>query len=188
MPDPATIRLTSVLSSKRDRSSASQTLPRLGLAVAPDPDTDGLGNVRSLGMWVWFNMSDSKHVCFPLANHFKLSSKQCSSSEEERNEIKKVLYASIIDSLIYVMVCTKPNKAYIVGIISQFLFNPGKEHWSVVKWALKYLKSTSNFNLCFENGKHVQDGHIYANMAGDINFRNSKSEYLMTFVGEAISW
>jgi len=52
MLDPATIRLTSVPSSRRYRSSASQTLPWLGLAVAPDPNTDGLGNVRSLGMWI----------------------------------------------------------------------------------------------------------------------------------------
>jgi hypothetical protein len=57
-----------------------------------------------------------------------------------------------------------------------------------VKWALKYLKGISSFNLCFENGKFVQDGHIYANMARDIDFRNSKSKYLMTFVWEAISW
>jgi hypothetical protein len=73
-------------------------------------------------------MSDSKYVCSPLASHFKLSSKQCPSSDEEQNEIKKVLYAPIIDSLIYIMVCTKPNIAYIVGIVSQFLSNPSKEH------------------------------------------------------------
>jgi hypothetical protein len=57
-----------------------------------------------------------------------------------------------------------------------------------MKWALKYLKDTSSFNLCFKNGKLVQDGHIYANIANDIDFRNFKSEYLMIFVGEAISW
>ncbi|KAL9392333.1 hypothetical protein Peur_016253 [Populus x canadensis] len=73
-------------------------------------------------------MSDSKHVCSLLASHFKLSSKQYPSSDEEQNEIKKVLYASIIDNLIYVMVCSKPNIAYIVDIVSQFLSNPSKEH------------------------------------------------------------
>jgi len=93
----------------------------------------------------------------------------------------KVPYISVVDSLIYVMVYTMPDITHIVGMVSQFLFNPGKEHWSTVKLILMYLKSTSSFNLYFGNGKHVLDGCIYAKMACDIKFKKSISGYLMTF-------
>jgi len=65
----------------------------------------------------------------------------------------KVPYISVVDSLIYVMVYTMPDITHIVGMVSQFLFNPGKEHWSTVKLILMYLKSTSSFNLYFGNDK-----------------------------------
>ncbi|XP_011014366.1 PREDICTED: pentatricopeptide repeat-containing protein At1g63080, mitochondrial-like [Populus euphratica] len=63
-----------------------------------------------------FNMSNFKPVCSPLARHFKLSYKQYPSSDEEKDEMKKVLYASAVGSLMYVMVCTRSNIAYAIGV------------------------------------------------------------------------
>ncbi|KAL6333178.1 hypothetical protein AAG906_028361 [Vitis piasezkii] len=34
------------------------------------------------------------------------------------------------------------------SIVNRFLSNPGKEHWIVVKWNLKYLRGTSKTCLC----------------------------------------
>ena len=73
-------------------------------------------------------MNNSKLVCSPFARHFKLSSMQCPSSDEETNEMKKVPYASVVGYLMYVMVCTRPDIAHTVGVVSQFLSNPSKEH------------------------------------------------------------
>lgn len=52
-------------------------------------------------------MSKAKPVWSPLIGHFKLSSKQCPSSENDKEDIEKVPYASAVGSLIYVMICTK---------------------------------------------------------------------------------
>jgi hypothetical protein len=70
--------------------------------------------------------------------------------------MKKVPYASTIGSLMYVMVCTRSDIAYAIGVVSRFLSNHGKKHWLAVKWILRYLKGTSSFMLCFGN-KHVLD-------------------------------
>ena len=42
--------------------------------------------------------------------------------------MKNVPYASAVGSLMYAMVCTRPDIAYVVGITSIFLANLGKEH------------------------------------------------------------
>ncbi|RDY00405.1 hypothetical protein CR513_16426, partial [Mucuna pruriens] len=53
--------------------------------------------------------------------------------------MSKVPYASTMGSLMYAMVCTRPDIAHVVGTVSRFLSNPGREHWNVVKWILRYL-------------------------------------------------
>jgi hypothetical protein len=133
-------------------------------------------------------MNKAKPVGSPLAGHFKLSSKQCPSSKTEREEMKKVPYASAVGSLMYAMVCTRPDIAHAIGVVSRFLSNPGKEHWRAVKWILRYLRGTSNLCLCFGDGKPVLDGYTDADMAGDIDSRKSTSGYLITFAGGAVSW
>ena len=75
-----------------------------------------------------FNKSNSKPVCSPLASHFKLSFKQCPSSDKERNEMKQVPYTSTVGSLMYVMICIRLDITYTVGVVSRFLSNLGKEH------------------------------------------------------------
>ncbi|MCI88659.1 vacuolar protein sorting-associated protein 33, partial [Trifolium medium] len=49
-------------------------------------------------------------------------------------------YASVVGSLMYVMVCTRPDLAYAVSMVSRYMHNPDKNHWSAVKWIFRYLK------------------------------------------------
>ena len=77
-----------------------------------------------------FNMIGAKSVASPLAPHFRLSIDHCPSTDKEKEEMEKVPYASAVGSLMYAMVCTRPDIAHAVGVVSRFLSNPGKEHWS----------------------------------------------------------
>ena len=70
-------------------------------------------------------MAEVRPVTTFLAGHFKLSSKQCPQSQEEEEEMSRVPYASAVGSLMYVVVCTKPDSAYAVSIVSQFMSNLG---------------------------------------------------------------
>ena len=105
-----------------------------------------------------FNMSKAKAICSPLVGHLKLSSKHYPTSEKDMKEMRKVPYASIVGSLIYAMVFTRPNIAHTVGVASRFLTNPRKEHWEAVKWILRYLRHTSRLCLCFGSGEPILDG------------------------------
>ena len=133
-------------------------------------------------------MEKAKVVSCPLANHFRLSSKQSPSIDEEKEEMDKVPYASAIGSLMYAMVCTRPDIAHSVGVVSRFLSNPGKKHWAAVKWILRYLHSTSKMCLSFGNANPVLVGYTDADMAGDVDSRKSTLGYLITFAGGAVSW
>ena len=135
-----------------------------------------------------FNMSKAKVVSSPLASHFKLSSRHSPSTDKEKEDMRRVLYASAVGSLMYAMVCTRPDIAYAVGVVSRFLSNPGRQHWEAVKWIMRYLRGTSKLKLTFGSGKPVLIGYTDSDMAGDVDNRKSTSGYLMTFSGGAVSW
>jgi len=63
--------------------------------------------------------------------------------------MSKVPYANIVGCLIYVMVCTKSDLAHVVSQVCKFMSNPGKQHWEVVKWILRYLKATIGNDIMF---------------------------------------
>ena len=67
-------------------------------------------------------------ACSPLAGYLKLNSKQCPTSEKYMKEMSKVPYASIVGSLMYAMVCIRPDITHAIGRISQFLTNLRNEH------------------------------------------------------------
>ena len=133
-------------------------------------------------------MNTCKPVSTPLAGHFKLSSNECPTSKKDKEEMMKIPYASAVGSLMYAMVCTRPDIAHAVGVVSRFLSNPGKEHWNGVKWILRYLRGTSRLCLCYGNGKLELNGYSDSNYAGDNDSRKSTSGYMMIFAGGAVSW
>ena len=53
-----------------------------------------------------------------------------------------------------------------MDVVSRFMSNPGKEHWEVVKWSFRYLKSTSKAVLCFKNKDFILERFSRANLGG----------------------
>jgi len=133
-------------------------------------------------------MEKAKAVSTHLGTHFKLSCKQSPSTEEEKKDMDRVPYASVVGNLMYVMVCTRPDLAHAIGSISRFLSNLGREHWNAVKWIMRYLCGTSSLKLCFESEKPVLVGYTDSDMVGDIDSRRSTPSYLITVGGGAIAW
>ena len=78
-------------------------------------------------------MNEAKPESTTLGSHFKLSKEQLPKTEEEMDHMSKVPYASAIGSLMYAMVCTRPDIAHAVGVVSRFMSKPGKQHWEAVK-------------------------------------------------------
>jgi hypothetical protein len=135
-----------------------------------------------------FNMNKAKVVSSPLATRFKLSTKQSPSIDEEKEDMERISYASVVVSLMYAMVCTRPDIAHAVGVVSRFLSGLGREHWNALKWIMRYLQGTSKLSLSFGSGKPMLVGYTYFDMAGDVDTRKSTSGYLITFFGRAVLW
>jgi hypothetical protein len=64
--------------------------------------------------------------------------------------MSRVPYASEIGSLMYAMVCTRPDIAHVVGVLSRYMSKPRKEHWTTVKRVFMYLCGTASYGLCYE--------------------------------------
>ena len=59
-----------------------------------------------------FNMNEAKPVSTPFGSHFKLSKEQSLKTEEKKDHMSKVAYASAIGNLMYAVVCTRPDIAH----------------------------------------------------------------------------
>jgi hypothetical protein len=139
-----------------------------------------------------FNMSDCKPIGTPMSVGVKLSAEQSPKDDEEKEQMARIPYASAVGSLMYAMVCTRPDIAHAVGVLSRYMSNPGKEHWVAVKRVLRYLRGTSDYALCF-GGKEESmvldvEGSVDANWGGDIDSRRSTSGYVFNLFGGPVSW
>ncbi|CAA7028145.1 unnamed protein product [Microthlaspi erraticum] len=83
---------------------------------------------------------DATTTTTPLATHFKLKSLTKAEKLEEAVHMENTPYASAVGSLMYAMIGSRPDLAYAVGVISRFMSNPGRGHWTAVKWVLRYLR------------------------------------------------
>ena len=91
-----------------------------------------------------FNMHDAKPVSTPLAAHFRLSSALCPVSDDDIEYMSRVPYSSAVGSLMYVMVCSRPDLSHALSVVSRYMANPGKQYWKAVQWIFKYLRGTSS--------------------------------------------
>ncbi|CAJ2674023.1 unnamed protein product [Trifolium pratense] len=138
-----------------------------------------------------FRMTDSKVVNTPLGHHSKLSIKQCPQSEDERKKMESTPYASGVGSIMYGMVCSRPDLSYAISVVSRFMANPGQVHWQALKWVLRYLNGSLKGGLKYtrtDPGRDALEGYVDADYAGNIDTRKSLSGFVFTLFGTAVTW
>ncbi|KAE8662818.1 hypothetical protein F3Y22_tig00113124pilonHSYRG00138 [Hibiscus syriacus] len=135
-------------------------IEELNAQLAREFEMKDLGSTNKiLGMQIHRD-KNCKPISTPLPINFKLSSSMSHSSEEERMKMSRVPYASAVRSLMFVMICTRPDIAQAVGVVSRYMANPGKEHWNTVKRILRYIKGTSNVALCYGGSNLLINGWV----------------------------
>ena len=82
-------------------------------------------------------MQDSKKGFLPMSHGLSLSVSQCPATREQRDKMIGIPYASAIRSIMYAMLCTRPDVSYALSMTSRFQKDPGVDHWTAVKNILK---------------------------------------------------
>ncbi|KAJ9562043.1 hypothetical protein OSB04_007203 [Centaurea solstitialis] len=119
-----------------------------------------------------------------------LSKAQCPVSSEDHDKMKLIPYASAIGSIMYAMLCTRPDVAYSISVTSRYQQNPGEAHWVAVKNILKYMRRTKEMFLVFGGSEDEISvtGYSDASFQTDRDDYKSQSGYVFTLNGGAISW
>lgn len=86
----------------------------------------------------------------------------------------------------YVMLCTRRDIYYAVGIISRYQSNPGPKHWKMVKHILKYLRKMRNYMLVYSGLDLMPVGYTYSDFQSDPDSRKLTSGSVFTLNDGAI--
>ena len=133
-------------------------------------------------------MQNCKPGMTPVAKGDRFSLDQCPKSELEIKEMEKISYSSAIGSLMYAQVCTRPNIAFIVGMLGRYVSNPGMDHWIAAKRVMKYLKRTKEYMLTYQSSDQLDIvGFSDSDFAGCLDSTKSTSGYVFLLAGGAIS-
>lgn len=140
-----------------------------------------------------YGMSSAKSVNTPLGGHLKLSSSQSPETEGERLDMDKYPYANVVGSIMYSMICTRPDLAYSLSMVSRFMSNPGMPHWQALKWIMRYLRSSMGLGLLYKKREENDDdndviGYADSDHGGCLDSRRSMTAYIFTIYGNIVSW
>lgn len=109
-----------------------------------------------------FNMKDCRPVGTPADPSRRLVESKVTS---DRGSFP---YREAVGSLMYAMVGTRPDIAYAVSILSQYLANPDQSHWLAAKRVMRYLKGTMDMGITFSaKEKPELIGYSDSDYAGD---------------------
>ena len=107
-------------------------------------------------------------------------------------EMKQLPYESLVGSILYLSLCTRPDISFSVNQVSRFMKNPCKKHWIVYKRILRYLKSTAALGLNYQDNTNDSSitltGYCDADWAGDVDDRKSTTGYAIKINDCLINW
>ncbi|KAK8685913.1 hypothetical protein V6N13_124945 [Hibiscus sabdariffa] len=136
-----------------------------------------------------FSMEESKRGFLPMRHGISLSKEMCPSTPQERERMSQIPYASAIGSIMYAMICTRPDLSYALSMTSRYQANPGEGHWTTVKNILKYLRRTKDVFLVYGGEEELRiKGYTDASFQTDKDDSRSQSGFVFCLNGGAVSW
>src|SRR6266699_58220 len=96
-----------------------------------------------------FGMTDAKMAKTPLPTGYKPEPFEGTSASQLRSQ-----YQSLIGSLLYIMLGTRPDIAFAVTQMAKFTSNPSDEHLNRAMYILRYLQGMHDYALEFDGNSN----------------------------------
>lgn len=143
------------------------------------------------------SMSQRKYTLDLLAETGMLDCKPVDTPIEANHQLgmfpnqspcDKGRYQRLVGRLIYLS-HTRPDIAYAISVVSQFMHNPSKDHMKAVLRILRYLKKSPGKGLLFKKGGNMEVmGYTDADWAGNAMNMRSTSGYFMFVCGNLVTF
>ncbi|GJS65004.1 putative RNA-directed DNA polymerase [Tanacetum coccineum] len=148
----------------------------IGIEIHRDRANGILGLSQKAYIERTLNRFNMQHFSLTVALVIKgdvFGSYQCPKTEVEYEEMRRIPYASVVGSLTYAQVCTRPDIAYICGMLGRFQSNPGLLHWKAAKKTLRNAKTlVDQLWDIFSSYQAIKD---YCDNNAAVSFSNSNS-------------
>ncbi len=129
-----------------------------------------------------FGMTDCNTVSTPMMKNLKLSK---GSDENHTSEP----YRELLDSLMYLMLGTRPDICFALSYLSRFQDNATDDHYAQLKRLLRYLKGTIDLKLTYTRKNDAPlVNYVDADWANDPETRRSTSGFVFMVFGNVVSW
>jgi len=124
--------------------------------------------------------------CKPVATPIEYNHRLCNAPED--SVVDKGLYQRLVGKLIYLS-HTRPDIAFVVSVVSQFMHDPREMHLQAVNRILQYLKGSPGKGILFKRGGNmVLEAYTDADYAGSLVDRRSSSGYCTFLGGNLVTW
>ncbi|KAI3713164.1 hypothetical protein L1987_71737 [Smallanthus sonchifolius] len=129
-----------------------------------------------------FSTDDVSSVSSPLPLHLQLKLNDGQVLDDP------LAYRRLVGKLNY-LTHTRPDLAFAVQFLSQFMSDPLVPHWDVACHTLRYVKGTCSQRLFFNNAPDISlSAYCDSDLAACPNTRRSVSGYFISLEGSPISW
>ena len=165
----------------------------LGIGITRDRDTRtiALSQTALIDRIVsQFGLKDAVPVSIPMEPGLHLSRRDHSPrTDAERELMTRTPYRSLVGSLMYLAIGTRPDISYAVQQLCKFLDSYGRVHWEAAKRVVRYLKGTRTFCLVL-GGEHTARLIAYtdSDLGSCIDSRRSVSGYCCSLGGGFVTW
>lgn len=134
-----------------------------------------------------YGMENSKPASTPMDVNFKHEFLKRDKSENEEIEHR---CRKLIGSLMYAMMCTRPDLSLSISILSRYQSCASNDLWKSLKRVLRYIKGTVKLNLIYKlsNNSETCVGYVDSDWAGDTIDRKSTAGYCFQLFNNTVSW
>ena len=175
-----------------DIKDVGETEYFLGMRVQQDLT---LGTIRLTQRPYWehvlnrFGLENVTPRSTPLPTGIILNNDMSPKTDSEQKEMSDKPYRSILGSVMWGQLATRPDLSFAVSLLARFQANPGLGHWSALLHVVGYIKSTLDLGLMYSRDYDISPtAFVDADFGGCRDTRRSTSGYVFLMSGGAVTW
>ncbi|XP_073526410.1 uncharacterized protein [Phyllobates terribilis] len=103
--------------------------------------------------------------------------------------MEHVPYDVVVGSLMCAMLCTRPDLAFAISVLSRYMSDHGDKHWQAMKYLLKYVSGTCKLGLFYteHTSRDALLGYVDSDYTSNKDNKKSTTAFYYTWNGNVIS-